>query len=374
MEICVAILSKGTQCQKVRKAVGDGTRCGLHHKCVLKYGPNTYARRELGYIHKKEILDFVQAHRIRVGAAIAIEAGNDDIANIQLNYLADIRVMQARHRRVAADLLLEQRNQVRDTGVDPDREARERQIADNQRNREAWNRRMALAQNLMMNRRQLDLFPAPPPLVGRRLEALANDPQNVHTTEAVRQTKDIVERVRKVPVPEGYRWNTHVVSKTIGEIIVECELSAHAAAQMFNQYVSNVSVYDIEEGIYGKVLDSVWQYIKSSPDKEDLCKILKNEMTDNIGMCAQGNLSRICNILAGYMDGVGAQESLSELLGRLLPPLMAIEDVSERIRLACVILAENKVPISEWDTWMEPFLEEDFTDFYQIIREQFEVV
>jgi hypothetical protein len=142
---------------------------------------------------------------------------------------------------------------------------------------------------------------------------------------------------------------------------------------MFNQYVSNVSVYDIEEGIYGKVLDSVWQYVKTSPDKEDLCKILKNEMTDNIGMCAQGNLSRICNILAGYMDGVGAQESLSELLGRLLPPLMSIEDPSERIRQACVILAENKVPFSEWDTWMEPMLEEEFTDFYQIIREQFEV-
>jgi hypothetical protein len=93
-------------------------------------------------------------------------------------------------------------------------------------------------------------------------------------------------------------------------------------------------------------------------------------MIDNVGMCAQGNLSRICNILAGYMEGVGAQESLSELLGRLLPPLMAIEDATERIRQACVILSENKVPQSEWDTWMEPFMEEEFTDFYTMIREQ----
>jgi hypothetical protein len=196
------------------------------------------------------------------------------------------------------------------------------------------------------------------------------DPQNVHTTEAVRQTKEIVAHVRKIPVPEGYRWNTRIVSKTIGEIIAECELNAHAAAQMFNQYVSTVAVYEIEEGIYGKVLDSVWQYVKASPDKQDLCKILKNEMTDNIGMCAQGNLSRICNILAGYMEGVGAQESLSERLGRMLPPLMTIEDVSERIRQACVILAENKVPASEWDTWMEPILEEDHMEFYILVREQ----
>jgi hypothetical protein len=143
---------------------------------------------------------------------------------------------------------------------------------------------------------------------------------------------------------------------------------------MFNQYVSNVSIYDIEEGIYGKVLDSVWQYVKTSPDKADLCKILKTEMRDNIGMCAQGNLSRICNILAGYMEGVGAQESLSERLGRLLPPLMSIEDHGERIRQACVILAENKVPADEWDTWMEPILEEDHMEFYELVREQLTAV
>jgi hypothetical protein len=93
-------------------------------------------------------------------------------------------------------------------------------------------------------------------------------------------------------------------------------------------------------------------------------------MTDNIGMCAQGNLSRICNILAGYMEGIGAQESLSERLGRMLPPLMEIEDASERIRQACVILAENRVPVGEWDTWMEPLLEEDQMEFYGLIREQ----
>jgi hypothetical protein len=99
--------------------------------------------------------------------------------------------------------------------------------------------------------------------------------------------------------------------------------------------------------------------VKNSPDKEDLCKILKQEMTDNIGMCAQGNLSRICNILAGYMDGVGSQESIAERLGRLLPPLMEIADVGDRLRSAFKILQENSVPMSDWDTWIEPLVDED---------------
>jgi hypothetical protein len=118
-----------------------------------------------------------------------------------------------------------------------------------------------------------------------------------------------------------------------------------------------------------KVLDSVWQYIKTSPDKEDLCKILKNEMTENIGMCAQGNLSRICNILAGYLDGVGEQECLSERLGRLLSSVMSIESIIERVEKACNILKENNVPMDEWEFWMDPVLEDNSVEIYENVKQ-----
>jgi len=107
------------------------------------------------------------------------------------------------------------------------------------------------------------------------------------------------------------------------------------------------------EGIYGRVLDCVWQYIKGSEHKTDLYRILKSEMEDNIGMCAQGNLSRLTNIVAGYMDGVGPQESLSEILGRLLPPLTEIEDDEERLDKAKKIMDEYAVPDTERDSWLE---------------------
>jgi len=150
---------------------------------------------------------------------------------------------------------------------------------------------------------------------------------------------------------------------------LECNLSQKAAWQMMSQYAQDTSIYDIEVGIYGKVLDCVWQYVKASSDKEDLCRIIKRELEDNIGMCAQGNLSRICNVLAGYMDGIGSQESLSERLGRLLPPLMELEDVTERIRQALVILRDNHVPVGEWDTWMDPLIEDGDRGVYGIFRD-----
>jgi hypothetical protein len=371
--ICIAICSKGLRCEKSRKTtVGDGTRCGIHHNSLIKFGPHTTARRELDYVNKKEIADFTMNHIERKTAEIQQGVNNDTIWLLEARFRADLATMKARQGQAVTDLVQHQREEIHRTGVNPDAPARERDRLDRIRRDEAWRQRADLQRRVanMIN----DAAPVAPqnaPQQGpRQLREFVADPQNVHTTEAVQQTKDIVATVRKIPVPEGYRWNTRVVSKTIGEIIAECELNAHAAAQMFNQYVSNVSVYDIEEGIYGKVLDSVWQYVKASPDRQDLCKILKNEMTDNIGMCAQGNLSRICNILAGYMEGVGAQESLSERLGRLLAPLMELDDVSERIRQACVILSENKVSHDEWSTWMDPLLEEGFQEFYELMREQ----
>ena len=210
--------------------------------------------------------------------------------------------------------------------------------------------------------RALDRARGRPAVDNRPLARFAADPQNVHTEQAVRHTKEVVEKVRQIPVPPEYRWNMNITSKTPGEIIAECKLTIHASCQMLTQYSHQTAIYDIEEGIYGKVLDSVWQFVKNSPDKEDLCRILKQEMEDNIGMCAQGNLTRLCNILSGYLDGVAPPESTASKMGRLLPPLMSIEDPLERLYKAFEIMKDNGVPFEEWDTWVEPFIDDDVND------------
>ena len=190
------------------------------------------------------------------------------------------------------------------------------------------------------------------------LARLAGDRQNVHTSVVVKQTKDIVKKIREIPVPEEYRWDPEVCSKTPGEIITECKLKQAAAWQMVSQYAQDVAIYDIEIGIYGKVLDSMWQFVKAHPEKESLISIIRTELNDSVGMCAQGNLTRICNVLAGYLEGVGSQESLSERLGRLMAPLMDIEDEGDRFQKAAVILRENKVPYKDWHVWLTPLLDE----------------
>jgi hypothetical protein len=120
-----------------------------------------------------------------------------------------------------------------------------------------------------------------------------------------------------------------------------------------NRYLAHEDIYNLGIGIYGRVMDGVWQFIKNSEHKADLCKILKSELKDNLGMCLQGNLTRICNVLAGYLDGVGSHETPVERLGRELPKLFVIEDDEKRVEAAKKVLAEVGLPEEEWTPWLE---------------------
>jgi len=119
-------------------------------------------------------------------------------------------------------------------------------------------------------------------------------------------------------------------------------------------YCSDATIYDLEPGIFGKVVDGVWQFINKSPDKADLKKILAAELRDNIGMCAQGNLSRMCNVLQGYLEGIGQKESVAEILGREFPKLMEVENETDRVYMGTELLRNNNVPDDQWEAWLQP--------------------
>jgi hypothetical protein len=76
-------------------------------------------------------------------------------------------------------------------------------------------------------------------------------------------------------------------------------------------------------------------------------------LQDNVGMCLQGNLTRICNSLSGYLDGVTTQESHAQILGREFPKLLEIENIEERIATAKHILQDIGLPTDEWSVWLD---------------------
>lgn len=194
------------------------------------------------------------------------------------------------------------------------------------------------------------------------LIGFAADRQNIHREVTVNEVvKKTIQKVILIPVPAEYRWNMETVAKTPGEIIAECKISIAAGKLLMEKYTSDETIYDMVSGIYGKTLDSVWQYIKAHSDKEVLIKTLKTELEDNIGMCAQGNLTRLCNVLQGYIDEM-PKPSVAEILGDLLPPLMAIKDRKVRREKALQIMRTHNVPDEEQDVWLDELTHDDDGD------------
>ena len=195
----------------------------------------------------------------------------------------------------------------------------------------------------------------------RTLADIAADNQNIHTTEVVKKFKDMVELIRKIDVPEDYRWNMTKVSKTMSEIIAECELTPQAAWQFSSKYCADDSIYEMESGIFGKLMDSVWQHVKTSPESASLKEIVKEELEMNIGMCAQGNLTRVANILVGILDGLNPQEEsrlekIAKAIADLRPTLVGKTQVE--IRLAAMkALVPFGMTAAEMKPWVDAVFE-----------------
>lgn len=355
---CCAITSNGARCTRQTASDAMLGRCITHHEQSREYPPVVWAVREFGYI-TENLRQYDGLLVIAVGdAAFAVDGVRRHLRSVIQGNL-HLRTWITANETVVQDFYL-----VRPLGTKVDITAF---LASYQtRLNETVTRVVAAFREDPRWAHALGgppVAPAVPVFVPRapranragvgELAAFAADNQNVHTAQSVKLTKDVVARVLKIAVAKEYQWNRKTVSRTPAEIIWACNLSPQVAMQMMQKYCAADNVYEMGAGIYGKVLDGVYAYIKSSPDKKDLYKILRAELTDNLGMCAQGNLTRLCNVLAGYLEGIGSQESPADRLGRELPKLMDIEDEARRMDVARGVLRDSGLPEAEWAPWLE---------------------
>ena len=335
MQNCIGVKQCGNRCTTM---VREGTeRCGIHLRTLEGYGPNNTRRKELRYVHLKTIREIELAHADNSPQKIEAKQLENERYGILLYVLEESIKLETAARG----------------GIDADEEANRRNAARAVARREEFHR-----QRVAQLQAEINALPAQNHqiVVAQGLAAFAADPQNVHKVQVIEQVKSTVEKILKVYVPPEYE--THTL-KTIGEIILECELSKKSAWQMTAKYCEDVDIYDLGIGIYPRVLNSVWQFIKSSPDSVDLKKILASEMKDNIGMCAQGNLSRLCNILSGYIEGIDTR-SRSEIIGDKFAEIMKT-DISSiaKIETGIRFLRELGVSHEEISVWVSPLAEDE---------------
>ena len=398
---CTAL--KTTDSLICNKVIPEGrTLCGIHESQRIRSGPNAFRVKQLKLKHKLEKKEHDERMAPIMQEVRALPIGSAARALLLDRYINESGELRTRHRVELAALKTQILNEIaRNGGVNPDqvsinRKATRRIIREwglfrrqmmrwpqhnfeirigeyRQRIEDIINTNQFGAENNQELRNHLDFVAEDylhllqdavvrvQPIQARaeanpneNIGAFARDKQNVHTSAAVNQVKHNISIIRQIFVPPEYRWNLTTISNTYREIVYDCNLSPKGNWQFSAMYCSDATIYDMEKGIFGIMVDGVWQYIRDSEDKRCLINILKREFEDNIGMCAQGNLSRVCNILSGYLPGIGHSESAATILGREFPKLMEIENETDRVFRGTEILRNNNVPNDEWEAWLEP--------------------
>jgi hypothetical protein len=349
MLTCVGVKRNGGPCKV--KVIGEGQnlRCKIHQKTMELVGPNQIRRIELRYVHLGNVREIEKKF---LGLFQQLQFAGPDYERAQAARNMHRREEDIRFRLNIHGLELTIERETALLGFNADHPYIERRRAARAARHAAlmdrWRQRQMEREQIRAEvRHHLQQE-------GGELEQLVNDRQNIHTTVVVQKVRDNVEKILQIPVPPEYLES----QKTLGEIITACDIPDSAVVQMTGKYCSQDDIYDLGHGIYRRVLNSVWQYIKTSPDSESLKRILRTEMIDNIGMCAQGNLSRICNILSGYIEGVDVGvKSKNETIGERLSLLLDVDDLDERTAAGRRVLEELNVPTEEHDIWLTPLIE-----------------
>jgi hypothetical protein len=127
-------------------------------------------------------------------------------------------------------------------------------------------------------------------------KTIYDDPQNVHDNNI---TKSIQKSIYNI-ISDSKETTIDSVLK---EIISDKVLNKITKQQLI-EYCEDKSVHSILNLTFEEVLCSVWKIISEHSERDEIKRILNEEMKDSMCKCFTGRLSRLVNCLNGFDDRV----------------------------------------------------------------------
>jgi hypothetical protein len=184
------------------------------------------------------------------------------------------------------------------------------------------------------------------------LQALAVDRQNVHTPAVNEQTRTGLELLLETPIPSD--------QNTLREIEQVWEQSRTRSLRMV--LADMRQWYNVElcrtpgDWLYRRTLDGLWSRIKVSPLKDELVERLWEECYESVRMCCDGHISRLCNVLCGFLEEFRAPISTGELLQQRIAAISEMEiGLEDKVGEAWAVFEELGVPMEEREAWIDAF-------------------
>ena len=182
--------------------------------------------------------------------------------------------------------------------------------------------------------------PGPP----RTLAQIATNKQSVHTAAVSEQTNRAMEVLLAQTVPVTLIVPSHL------------EFEEKAVEADVGKWYAMKTCRELNDCLYQKALDGLWVLIQAHKEKDELVKRLLEEMKESVGMCCEGHISRLCNVLVGFDDRFSPPVPVGELLQQRIAAIAAQEvSVEQKVCLAWAVFEELKIPMEERDPWIEAF-------------------
>lgn len=191
------------------------------------------------------------------------------------------------------------------------------------------------------------------------LEAFIRDGQNVHTRFVTEQTNSALTILLNTDVPPTQKTvlESHVKFMeftAIGRIpAISLDLIDQVDRDVKRWY-RTATCRTQDDYLYKRVLDGLWLKIKTSSVRDELVIRLWQEMVDSVGMCCDGHISRLTNVLCGFDEAFQPELTPGEKLQNRMAVIASMEDgIILQTAQALAALREFNVPREQWEAWVD---------------------
>lgn len=191
------------------------------------------------------------------------------------------------------------------------------------------------------------------------LAALARDVQNVHTRVVVEQTNKGLEKLLQTSsAGKQMRSPEWLAAKWLVRSYGTWNLVSQIVNDMQHWY-AQAHCKERNDWLYRKTLDGLYltlQQIKDVETRGELYKRVFEECYESVGMCCEGHISRMCNVLVGFDETFAPPVPFGEILQSKMAAIANLElETSEKIKQATEFFNEFAVPEAERSAWLEAF-------------------
>ena len=199
----------------------------------------------------------------------------------------------------------------------------------------------------------------PPRLTRRTLAQLALDPQSVHTNEVVVQTNKSLTILLNANRDDGCNFMEWLAGHWLARGIANWSRVRSTVDDMQKWYTRDTCVNPGDK-LYRRALDGLGALlIEHADNKDEFGELLKRtfeECHESIGMCCEGHMGRLSNVMVGFDDRFAPPIPTGELLQQKMGAIAMLDvDTDEKVRQATAVMDELNIPEPERAVWIDAF-------------------